>query len=246
MKDWMKYLLSSKKILNPSPSFYEIYLTNRCNLNCPWCCTKESRTKDPRDMRTKLVYQIIDKAYRRNIGVSFTGGGEPTLHPNFKEIITYARKCIGVGLVSNGTYSDQIREYLEIMKGHNNYWVRLSLNDRPLNKRLEQLFRDYPGKIGISIVSIAANYSNISFPAEDLKRYAKFIRRKTPSDETPNLMDPEDCVGRKYERVYEPDGTVAWCCHSLGAKGKPPKHCFDDCRWSKVHLDEVWKENPWT
>ena len=246
MKAWTKYLWDLDKLANPAPAFYEIDLTNWCNLNCLWCCAREARLKNPRDMDLVLVRHLIDKAVKLNIGVVFSGGGEPTLHPNFQDIIKHATKCLGVGLVSNGTNPAKIREYLEVTKRHPNSWVRLSLNERPIDDKLRKLFEEYPSQIGISIIDPEADTPGVAYPAEELAPLAKFIRRKTPSDETPIKMSPRECVGRRFETVYEVDGTIAWCCHARGLKGKPPPFCFRDCRWSQVDFDDAWGENPWT
>jgi len=246
MKEWMKYLWSPDKLAHPTPSFFEIDLSNRCNLECSWCCAKEARLKNPVDMEIDMAYSIVDEAYRSGIGVSFSGGGEPTLHPNFGEIIEHAKKCIGVGLVSNGAAPKKIKGYLETMEGHKNFWVRLSLNDRSINNKLRGLFKEYPGQIGISIVDVKADNLNVEYPAEGLAHYAKFISRKLPSDETPIKMTPQECIGRNFEKVFEVDGTVAWCCQARGLDGKPPVFCFEDCRWSKVRLEDAWEDNPWT
>jgi len=246
MKEWTKYLWDSDKLECPTPAFYEVDLTNRCNLNCPWCCTREARLKNPVDMSIDLVYRIIDKAFKLRIGVVFSGGGEPTLHPNFKDIMKYATKCLGVGLVSNGTNTTRIREYLEIMKNHKNFWVRLSLNARPINDRLWKLFKEYPGQIGISIIDVDVNVPNMEYPAEALTPLAKAVRKRLPSNEVPMKMTPQECIGRKFETVFEADGTIAWCCQARGLNGKPPDFCFADCRWSQIYLKDAWKDNPWT
>lgn len=244
--NWTKYLWDADKLTHPTPAFYEIDLSNRCTLNCPWCCTKEARLKNPMDMELGLVHRLIDKAFALKIGVVFSGGGEPTMHPNFKSIIEYAVKCIGVGLVSNGTDPVKVREYLEATTGHKNSWVRLSLNARPVSDDLRRLFEEYPGRIGISIIDIDAGIAGVKYPAETLTNLAKFVRRKPPSKEVPTKMTPQECIGRKFETVFEVDGTVAWCCQSRGRNGRPPDFCFGDCRWSEVNLEDAWRGNPWT
>ena len=196
------------------------------------------------DMRTDMAYRILDKAFKLRIGVVFSGGGEPTLNPDFKDIMKYATKCGGVGLVSNGTNPARVREYLEITKDHRNSWVRLSLNARPINDRLRKLFKEYPSQIGISIIDV--NVPNMEYPAEALAPFAKFIHKKLPSNEVPMKMTPQECVGRKFETVFEVDGTIAWCCQARGLDGKPPPFCFEDCRWSKVNLKDALEDNPWT
>ena len=244
MKEWTKYLWDIDKLVHPVPSFYEIDLTNKCNLDCPWCCTREAMLRNPMDMKTDTAYHIIDKALELRIGIVFSGGGEPTLNPNFKDIIKYAVRGIGIGLVSNGTNPARIREYLEIMEDHKNSWVRLSLNARLVSDKLRELFKEYPDQIGISIIDV--NGPDMAYPAEALAPFAKFVRKKTPSKKSPIKMTPQECVGRKFEIVFEVDGTVAWCCQARGLDGKPPPFCFEDCRWSKVNLKDAWRDNPWT
>ena len=242
-KSWEKYLYDIKKLRNPSPCFYEIDMTNRCNLNCAWCTTTAARKKNTKDAPYESLIRLVDDALGKDLGVTFAGGGEPTLHPRFRDVIKHAIPAIGIGLVSNGTLVDEIRFYLETTKDHKNSWVRLSLNDRPINDGLRKLFNDYPNRIGISII---VEHEELSYPAEELAPLAKFIRKTTPHNIVPNGMRPEDCIGRKFHKIFEPDGTVAWCCQARGRGGAPPEFCFDDCRWSKVDIEEAWKGNPWT
>lgn len=79
--------------------FY-ILLTEKCNLNCPMC------------IRGKQDGQVIDLerlkslSFTTNISqdVVILTGGEPTLHPDFKEIIAFfASKCRLVVITTNGT-----------------------------------------------------------------------------------------------------------------------------------------------
>lgn len=241
--EWTKYLWDPEKLEHPSPASYEIDLTNVCNLNCSFCSSRDARERKPIHAEFSKVKWIIHDAIEKNIGVSFTGGGEPTLYPQFSDAIKEALPCVGLGFVSNGTNPDKIHEYLEITKDHKNSWVRLSLNDRPINDGLRKLFADYPGRIGISIV--AEDIARI-YPAEELIPLAKLVRKKVPNSIVPVKMTPQECVGRKFVKVWEPDGTIAWCCQARGMKSSPPKHCIEGCRWVVVDLKKAWEANPFT
>lgn len=83
---------------------YHILLmpTNRCNANCSWCAY--GSIDRGLEMDIEETIKIID--YFKSLGtkaITITGGGEPTLHPNIKEIIQHAHDNeINVGLSTNG------------------------------------------------------------------------------------------------------------------------------------------------
>lgn len=86
----------------PSPVMAHISLINACNLTCSFCCFAN------RDLSEKLslekVKQALDSFKKIGVtGVEFTGGGEPTIHPNFEEIVEYAHSLgFKLGLCTNG------------------------------------------------------------------------------------------------------------------------------------------------
>ena len=91
---------------NPPPVNVEIDLSNRCSLGCEWCHFAYTHTRGPLKgkrakpagavlggdlMPTLLAKQIIGQLAANGArSVTWTGGGEPTLHPDFDEIISYA------------------------------------------------------------------------------------------------------------------------------------------------------------
>jgi hypothetical protein len=242
MMEWTKCLWDVEKLQNKSPSFYEIDLTSRCNLNCSWCNSKKERAV-PRDMEPLVAKGIINAAYKKRRGILFTGGGEPTLHPEFRKIVALAIECVGVGLTSNGTCPSAIRFFLETYRSHPNSWVRLSLNERPVGPELMRLFQDYPGKIGI-VITVEDPLQ--TYPAEKLGPLAKFVLKREPRTKPHPTMTPDKCEGRYFSRIYEPDVTLAFCCESRGLEGKPPDHCVEGCRWALVDLKKAWEANPFT
>jgi hypothetical protein len=87
---------------NPSPVMAHISIINACNLTCSFCCFAN------RDMKDRLPLDRIKKALDafKKIGVTgveYTGGGEPTIHPDFEEIIRYTHSLgFKIGLCTNG------------------------------------------------------------------------------------------------------------------------------------------------
>tara|TARA_Y100000034_G_scaffold137009_1_gene218361 strand:- start:9664 stop:10908 length:1245 start_codon:yes stop_codon:yes gene_type:complete len=68
--------------------FNMIELTNKCNYNCPICYASANEI-DAKDFTIKEINNYLDKSSNRFICLS---GGEPTLLPNFNEIIKNIKK----------------------------------------------------------------------------------------------------------------------------------------------------------
>jgi len=79
-----------------------IEVTNRCNLKCTHCPTKNMK-RARGDIDPELVKRIIDENKRLSY-IYFYNWGEPMLHPDLWDIIRYAReRGIKTALISNGT-----------------------------------------------------------------------------------------------------------------------------------------------
>ena len=73
-----------------SPVMAHISLTNACNLTCSFCCFANRDISEK--MPTEKVFQALESFKAIGVtGVEFTGGGEPSIHPDFKEIVQYAK-----------------------------------------------------------------------------------------------------------------------------------------------------------
>lgn len=81
-----------------------IELTNICDFNCVFC--PKSEMKRPFGyMNTDLAKRIIDEICENGIAkkITFHIMGEPTLHPDFFDILSYTQeKGVKVGLTTNG------------------------------------------------------------------------------------------------------------------------------------------------
>ena len=85
----------------PSPIMAHISLTNACNLTCSFCCFANRDISDK--MPTEKVFQALESFKQIGVtGVEFTGGGEPSIHPHFKEIVQYAKDLgFSLGICTN-------------------------------------------------------------------------------------------------------------------------------------------------
>lgn len=99
------------------PTHVQIILSDLCNQNCHFCAYRmdggfsterfgdEDGNRNPkRFIPTAKAKEILDDCARLGANaIEFTGGGEPTVHPDFIEILEYAQNLgLETGLVTNG------------------------------------------------------------------------------------------------------------------------------------------------
>lgn len=110
----------------------QIVPTNRCNQNCDFCAYRahgyssnvQFETRDQLSW-AKLEEVINDCAAMGVKAIELTGGGEPTIHPNFVDICNTIRaNKLDYGVVTNG--SNLSAAVLDALAGAR--WVRFSLD----------------------------------------------------------------------------------------------------------------------
>lgn len=79
----------------------EIELTNACNLSCFYCYTNQDTLAN---LSLKKAREVIEQAKEYGIKQIVWLGGEPTINPNWREILMYSkRQGLSNELWSNGT-----------------------------------------------------------------------------------------------------------------------------------------------
>ncbi|MFT4199414.1 mycofactocin radical SAM maturase [Gordonia sp. (in: high G+C Gram-positive bacteria)] len=77
-------------------------LTYACNLACVHCLSSSGK-RDPRELSTEQCKAIIDELQRMQVFYVNIGGGEPTVRPDFWELVDYATDHqVGVKFSTNG------------------------------------------------------------------------------------------------------------------------------------------------
>lgn len=94
-----------------------VLITNRCNLNCPYCFFADELERN--DNTNKAEMSISDFEYVADFfvksGVNEISllGGEPTLHSQFKQVIDIAiDRNLKIVLKSNGLWGESVNEVL--------------------------------------------------------------------------------------------------------------------------------------
>lgn len=172
----------------PTPVNLEVDLSNRCSLGCEWCHFAYTHTRGPLKgkivldgklpggdlMDTALAFSFLEQIAGKDISVSWTGGGEPTLHPDFDKIIAHAHSLgIRQGIYTHGGHIDLLRA--ELLKSALD-WVYVSLDesDRESYKAHKGVDRfeaacdgirnlaqaEGPATIGVGMLVTQANYQH--------------------------------------------------------------------------------------
>lgn len=101
----------------PTSGKVEFHITYRCNLQCVNCNRASNlRNEHTPDMTVEDVKEFFRQARELNFNPDILIiGGEPTLHPNFLEIVAIAREFKGDGLVQVWT-NGRDRELVKLIR----------------------------------------------------------------------------------------------------------------------------------
>lgn len=124
-------LLHDHGFISEAPLQVTISLTDECNIRCLHCSrnTASSMRSTSKYMRNwKLVLDNLAECEVSQISFS---GGEPTLHPEIDDILTYAKdKGFFVGLLTNAAgFNDNLMALIKAKFDHEYDYVRISLDD---------------------------------------------------------------------------------------------------------------------
>jgi len=82
----------------------EIGLCNICNYNCPYCLEKNLKNRYDNFLDYKSLINFFNKLPAKNNVDVVLCGGEPTLHPNFLDLVEFLKnKGYYIEVVSNGS-----------------------------------------------------------------------------------------------------------------------------------------------
>ena len=143
MNKLLYYLDKLERIENGEtvvPVTLDIHPSNRCNQDCSFCYYKDIRHDE--ELPIDIYYGLISASRFFPKAITFTGGGEPMMHPEFNKMVLDAHELgYDLGLVTNGTMLDQL-EHPEWFK-----WIRVSLDAGTKQTYLKIKGKDYFDKV---------------------------------------------------------------------------------------------------
>ena len=118
-------------------------ITDRCSRACPSCCCNIPRIKDHWD----ISFVELERAANCISGIRRLRltGGEPSIHPMFKEIVLMARemfKCSAFEIETNGYYFDKdqsIFEHFDLIEVTNYHEPEFKSNQKDIESVLKNV-----------------------------------------------------------------------------------------------------------
>lgn len=165
-------------------------LTNRCNLDCPWCIDKYARFG--KEIPIKRMLDLLDEFKSMGIlSIVYFGGGEPLIHPGINKIIEKTvRLGIDYAINTNGIALDKVVPIV----GKTCSWTRVSwdagtaityqkMHGKDFFDQIvantKRLAKVATGTVGVSFVVMKENISDISKAAKIAKKIGcNFIQFK--------------------------------------------------------------------
>ena len=170
-----------------------IKIDGRCNLHCVHCSDFNRNNKTLR-LEMEALFRFYEMLTEENEIEVIITGGEPSLHPNFVQIVEYFAKVTNVTITTNGTIISSSR-IISLLEQYKNITLQISMDGitketfefirgkntfRKVNLLLDEIARKKLNRqVGISMVILASNYFEI--------------------DKMINF-----CEGRKYKYLYFP------------------------------------------
>jgi len=216
-----KYL-SGEKIF---PINVEISPCGKCNAACAWCFYRQEQNSinglDGSLFRESRMQGLIEELAGCGVkSISWTGGGEPSLHPSFPRFIEWAHWAgIQQGLFTNGlaeiTYDPSLFEWIRVSKT-NNDWNLQNLKILRQCKTLG-LCINYRGTIDDEVVNQALKVAEILDNLKERKDHETYvqvrpalrIKGKFAEMIVPNIKHPllkittYKFFGVNNERIYD-------------------------------------------
>src|SRR4030042_4291523 len=107
-----------------SPISINLDLPSACNFSCPFCVDSKLINAG-KSLTSAEVKKIVDTLHSHGLlSVILIGGGEPTLHGEFGEIVRYIKsKKLQIGIVTNGSRLEKIEAIVDALKEKD--WIRI-------------------------------------------------------------------------------------------------------------------------
>lgn len=134
---WLDRLASLRAGIAPAPVHVQLVLSDLCNQDCGFCAYRMTsglsnelfpqgtRRNPQRMIPTSKAREIIDDCAALGVrAIQFTGGGEPTVHPDHLALFAHAQSLgIATALVTNSVALDATHPAVHAMS-----WIRVSVD----------------------------------------------------------------------------------------------------------------------
>lgn len=161
----MKFINTKKKTLIPN-----ILLTNHCNQHCPFCfAQKEMKTSETKDMSVQDFKWLVKLLKKNGVNDLRLMGGEPTIHPQFPEVLEIGIKHFRRVLIfSNGLIPEKshrsIQKNLEKLEFNFNIATPIFTNQekrQDIIKKISNLSARSKSSVAFTVFDMGQDYAQL-------------------------------------------------------------------------------------
>lgn len=248
--DSMKLIRHLDNLRDEKPITADIFLTNYCNNNCPYC-TYHRWELEPgsRYMKFEDFVRYVTKMRALGVkGVILTGGGEPTINPDFEGITRWLESSgIKYGLNTNfNKYVECSPSFLKVsLDGYSERSYKRRRGVDAYNKVIENIhkyceFRD-KSRTSLGVQIVVTNFDEIDLFYDATKNLDVDFIVFRPIEATGGYYTQNDIAGvvqsmmNAINRLKLKDNRVV-----LNSKWYQLSTCFGKCsaQWAQLAIDE--------
>jgi MoaA/NifB/PqqE/SkfB family radical SAM enzyme len=187
---------------------FEISPSSICNAKCPWCFYRNDKNEKKDFIDGDKLADWLYNAWQFGLkAVSYTGGGEPTLHPGFSKII---KKIFKTTRLDQGLFTNALKKIdydASFLK-----WIRVSKTDKDFPEESIRNLRQMNPNVGLCV-----NYQGIAAEKDceigralelsdkyDLK-YVQVRPALNLMGQTTNISAPPQAIYSKHKKLIAPD-----------------------------------------
>lgn len=255
----------SKFILRDFPMHLDIEVTSRCNLKCTFCDRQPFLKKDQiGDMDISLFKQIIDEGAEHKLWAGkLSYRGEPLLHKDIAEMVSYAKKkgVLDIYFNTNGMLLDERMAEKLIDAGLNRISLSVEGTDPVIyeqmrvNAKFDVLRKNIESLIEIrkkrNVEYPKVRIQSVNYPGFDIENYKAFwsslcdevamLDFTDISKREKGLVSKWACPQLWQRMTIEWDGTVFPCNNDdlrLLSPGNVKNKSIYEC-WHDEKVEEV-------
>lgn len=233
----------SKIIIPPSYNYIGVFLTFSCQLKCPYCINHEGNKRPSYKVLTgaRWVTALNRIVTRPDLPITLQGG-EPTLHPNFYQIVNGVDKGINIDLLTNCQFNlDEFSTLLPPSRlTRNAPYASIRVSYHPPTMGLEDtikrvgILKERGYNVGVWIVDYPKDklikYYQQAFLDSGIDcRLKEYLDGKTYGTyRYRELQGKKNVVCRPSELLIAPDGGIYRCHGDLYSNRKPYANIMDD------------------
>jgi len=187
------------------PLSINLDLTTACNYACDHCIDWDALNLPVRHDDAELFDSLRNLHARGLASVILIGGGEPTVHPAFGEVVRFLKSELGVqvAVVSNGSRNEKIAEVAPLLQRGD--WVRLSLDSG--SDATFQAMHNPKGR-GISLDEICTRAQAVKEAGPDAQLGFSFVitwrgARRDDVRLVENLNEMEEAAARARDHGFD-------------------------------------------